>query len=494
MSLLSHDSYLFVVAHQDDESLYFGGLLLYLKKMGAKLTVLCITQPKEGRPDTNTRQASFEKACALVGAECFTVGLVDYGPDGINSFIKNQDWIGFAESAIHVMLERSNATIIITHNFAGEGVATSTYKNGHAVHKAVAKAASIFNVETYCDCVGLTNWEYDFDINVEEKKKMLDCYLPYWKPDAYPFWKEKEKYKKLPKANWNNLKTISYYYPSQPGDFKFWEFGIGQDLPKALNPNCEFMQNKSDKFGTFYDPKEGEYDAAYIQLFTIPNKRPAKFLYTYISDYYPQWLIPWAEKVKPNLICFLQEIPAEFKQRADTLGIKCVLSPWFITERKPYIEDKKNHGFCAGWIGPNYPKRRAIYEELRKNYPGVLLSCSDQYQKYPLMGKDYENALITSKYFFSGGIFDRLVPPKYYEACGAGTCLVCHKMPIMEELGFKNGYTYIELHDYKDIGVMLGNDDWKSISKNGHAMVNAQHHVSNRAKQIAWEYNEWSAK
>ena len=59
-----------VIAHQDDESLFFGGLLSRISDASGR-TVFCMSEAKQKR-DVEARNAFFRKACETVNARPVT--------------------------------------------------------------------------------------------------------------------------------------------------------------------------------------------------------------------------------------------------------------------------------------------------------------------------------------------------------------------------------------------------------------------------------------
>ena len=173
---------LFVVAHQDDEALWFGGLLSRISAVSS-VYLLCVTKPMSGRADTNTREDSQQRVCGIVRSQRVQGYFPDCGPTGgcgARSFDELYEFLRW------FVVDRA-AQVLVTHGEDGESC--SVYPNGHAMHvvvyRAVRIAARALKIPMYCRKVGgVAEWTVDY--NASNKKSLLDCYLPHWKPDGYP--------------------------------------------------------------------------------------------------------------------------------------------------------------------------------------------------------------------------------------------------------------------------------------------------------------------
>jgi LmbE family N-acetylglucosaminyl deacetylase len=186
---LSDKRIMVVVAHQDDESLYFGGLLSSLQ---AKIRIVSITKPMAGRSDTNTRIGSFKRVCAILGCEYALYDLSDH--PAITDLSDTDDQRQIAKQYIDTEARMFHPDVVITHHSDGE--ANPEYPTGHAMHKLVSWAvASSIDKDKIIYC-GLNSNHPDMVISydVKKKKELIDCYLPNWSPIRYPFAYDQEKY------------------------------------------------------------------------------------------------------------------------------------------------------------------------------------------------------------------------------------------------------------------------------------------------------------
>lgn len=182
-----------VVAHQDDESLWFGGLLSQLPR-GTVKHLVCVCSPTPGRPDTDTRMAAFEKVADALGATAHCLSVTNYSADDT---VGAGSAVAPAMLAIQTHLDTFPADVIITHGHEGEPCAV--YKHGHAMHRVVS--ACVTHVAVNRGCLNRivrrdeVDPEYIVSCNRAKKKALLDFYAPQWTPERYPAY-EPEGYTK----------------------------------------------------------------------------------------------------------------------------------------------------------------------------------------------------------------------------------------------------------------------------------------------------------
>jgi hypothetical protein len=248
-----------------------------------------------------------------------------------------------------------------------------------------------------------------------------------------------------------------------------------------------------------------DFDVAYVQLFDLPRKRPADFVWAIISDYigeYGKYLEAWLASVKPDLLVALQyplhppkRIPGlrrlgrlpDLVAQCAAHGCKVVHLPWFNEMNvETFVEEKSIAGMCTGWVSRAYPWRQATYRYLeRLGRPDVVLSASTSVPVFKLSEEEYHDALARTRYYFSGGIYDLQIPPKYFEVCNYGACLVTNPMPMLEADGFVDGETCIVIRKLKHMRSLLDSDAWRAIARAGQEMVHRRHSMAQRAKEIA---------
>jgi len=286
---------------------------------------------------------------------------------------------------------------------------------------------------------------------------------------------------------------------------------IAQELGAEFIPHARL--HGSDSFsGGDYDVPEGA-DIAYCQPFECPKRRPADFVWTAISDYiglYEHHLERFLEVVKPNLVLSLQyplnppktlpllpqlgTLPNLVDQCARH-GCRVVYLPWVnAVNIEAYNPEKQYAGMCTGKMSATYPFRDAAWKYLQKlDRPDVVLSGNPTGSTFSLSDEDYRRCLASTKYYFSGGIYGLQIPPKYYEVCNYGACLVSPPMPMMEASGFIPNKTYLPIESVEEIPEILERDDWRDIAPWAQKMVHKRHGIEARARDFVKVYREMTA-
>lgn len=195
---------LVVVAHQDDESLYFGGLLSTLAGR-ADLSLISTTAPMPGRPDTETRLGAFHRVGVLL--QCRLVrclALTDCGPRGDTYPPASLS----REIATALRPYRNACDIVLTHGPAGEPNVVYGAR-GHEAHKATSRAVrAVFRGPILSCARGAPNATFELTYDAARKKTLLDCYAPDWTPKDYPFAYDPEPYTEVPKRSWLSLPRL----------------------------------------------------------------------------------------------------------------------------------------------------------------------------------------------------------------------------------------------------------------------------------------------
>jgi len=288
------------------------------------------------------------------------------------------------------------------------------------------------------------------------------------------------------------MRVVSYYRDVDDRSkyhFLDWIEKIGEALPLELG-DAKLVKLS----GLNYNIEDDEYDIAYCPIFYFPNKRPNCFVYAFLSDYrgYEDRVKDWIEKVKPDLLCMLQQLPSDLIDFAGKHGCRVELLPWFVVNRHEENQDERNiHVMCSGCIDENYPFRKKIFNHLSSDKKhNVVLSCSGEFGRYRLSNDEYRSAIRRTRYYASGGIFDSLMPPKYFEVANYGCCLLSPILPYMERCGFIHNDTYISIESTDDIDKWIDTDACIKIGKAAQEMVQEKHSVKTRARQIIDLYNE----
>jgi len=278
------------------------------------------------------------------------------------------------------------------------------------------------------------------------------------------------------------------------------------DVPLVLRDR----PHGKDSFDTHDYPVEpGEFDVVYCQLFECPQQRPDGWVYTMVSDYIGMngLLDAFLDRVRPDLVISLQYPlePPEFLEALPQLGklpnlveqcrqygARVEYLPWFnAVNIESYCVDKPIAAMCTGKMSGTYPFRDAAWRYLQElNRPDIVLSGNATGSTFSLSDEDYHKALAQARYYFSGGIYDLQIPPKYYEVCNYGACLVSPPMPMMQVSGFVAGQTYLPIHSVDEIPMILQSDDWREIAIRGQHMVHKRHSITQRARDIIQIYHE----
>jgi len=256
---------------------------------------------------------------------------------------------------------------------------------------------------------------------------------------------------------------------------------------------------------TSYEPPDGEFDIAYVQLFDPPSRRPGRFVWSMISDYIrmEDTLEVWLEATKPNLLVSLQYPlqpprqvhwipfpidPPNLVDQCARHGCHVVFMPWFNEFNVPPSSRERDiTAMCTGKISASYPSRYYNAAWLRAiRRPDVIVSCGADSSRFSLTYGEYLDSLRRCRYYVSGGIYDFQVPPKYFEVANYGACLVCVDMPTMKDVGFVDGVSFISITSPQQLTAII--DDplrWKQIGEAAREMVQRRHHLAQRAKEIS---------
>lgn len=174
-----------VISHQDDETLFCGGLLSEISN-DSDITIVCVSKPYPNRPDTFTREQSLQNVCNHLHAKYIQLDFEDSGPENYpqNDFTN-------VKKKLHTLLDDLNPDMVITHNNVGE--------YGHVYHKFVHDIiVSIWKKHIIVFGIGLKSYDFEIHYNILNKKTLFDFYMPQWNgPKIYSFALEPEKYKTI---------------------------------------------------------------------------------------------------------------------------------------------------------------------------------------------------------------------------------------------------------------------------------------------------------
>ena len=181
---------LVVVAHQDDESLYFGGLLSSIAHR-TEISLVSTTAPMAERPDTHFRLGNFFRVGQVLGCkqvECF--GFCDCGPRGS---AYPADWLA-DEIAARLPLMGTEYDFVLTHNSFGEP--NKVYgRTGHQAHRATHLGVmNAMRQPIIVSGIGYNERSFEIEYDTKNKKALLDLYAPWWSPVDYEFAYLPERY------------------------------------------------------------------------------------------------------------------------------------------------------------------------------------------------------------------------------------------------------------------------------------------------------------
>lgn len=313
------------------------------------------------------------------------------------------------------------------------------------------------------------------------------------------------------------MRIVSYYKSLGPdqqtaggigqGGGLYWQEAVGRllqmELARILKADglCYARPHGRDSFDRQdYDVADGDFDIAYCQLFEVPRKRPARWVYSIISDYIGMeaLLEDFLTRARPNLLISFQYplVPPPGRPnlvtQCEAHNCRVVFLPWFNVSNEPiWLDEKDVAGMCSGKMGGTYPNRDAIYKYLETlGRSDILLSGNPHGSTFRLSDEQYQSALRRCRYYFSGGIYDIQIPPKYYEVLNYGACLVSHELPMMAEVGLVPNETYLRIRSVQEIPAILDSDRWRDIGKRGQRLAHERHNMTARAVQIAEIYRE----
>lgn len=291
---------------------------------------------------------------------------------------------------------------------------------------------------------------------------------------------------------------VASYYKFPPDDHShgkgmgngwYWSKVIGEQLPSLLGDLTRIVRKpgRDSRDPFLYTVLDEDFDITYCQPFDIPRQRPRGFVYGFISDYLglEPHLENWLDKVRPNVLFSLQHYRQDIIDRCSKYDCECILLPWFITEAAEYVAEKTLTAYISGTQGTVYSVRTLFARFLENmNQDDIVTRMTDHQGFYEQTAQEDQVNISRSKYVFSGGVLDFQIPPKYYDICNHGGCLVSPELPMMENCGFVDGQTYIKVQELADIRPILKTDRYREIGLAGQKMVQAYHTIDVRAKQI----------
>ena len=181
IDLLRDKKVLFISAHQDDESMYFGGALTQLKEISI-LKVISMTKPGAKRSDFKHRMGAFLAAVDMVGARYSIYDIENFRHDTPFKLAcepQMDEGVQIIKNEIKIF----DPEILITHGKQGDPA--SAYPDGHIMHKFCNNAVHIANenkLTVFTSAISLGKGDFTLDYDVEAKRRMLSLYEPFWEP------------------------------------------------------------------------------------------------------------------------------------------------------------------------------------------------------------------------------------------------------------------------------------------------------------------------
>ena len=173
---------LLVVAHQDDEALFCGGLLSQIRGT-SEVTVICMSKPKHAWA-VEPRNECFRQVCEKAGARAIVTDFPEARHVWSSAELlwrRRPEQIAAMQDLLRAEAEAFRPEVVITHNAAGE--------YGHCYHKVVHRVCrQVFPPERlYFIGIGSKDRGAEqlvVNYDVAKKKDLLECH-PYLEPTSF---------------------------------------------------------------------------------------------------------------------------------------------------------------------------------------------------------------------------------------------------------------------------------------------------------------------
>jgi LmbE family N-acetylglucosaminyl deacetylase len=178
----SNKRVLFVVAHQDDESFFCGGLLGQLCGT-SEMAVICMSQPKH-QQDIEARNKCFRRVCEKVQARAIVTTFPEARHVWSSAELlwrRRPQQIAAMQEFLRAQADDFRPDLVITHNATGE--------YGHCYHKVVHRVCrQVFPADKlYFIGIGSRDrsaQRFAVACDAAKKKELLECH-PYLDADSF---------------------------------------------------------------------------------------------------------------------------------------------------------------------------------------------------------------------------------------------------------------------------------------------------------------------
>jgi LmbE family N-acetylglucosaminyl deacetylase len=174
MCFAANQKVLLVISHQDDESLFCGGLLSALCGR-SEVTVICMSQAKQAG-GIQIRDEQFRNACAMAQARAVTTSFREarHVWSHVDRFFRQRpEQIVAMTEFLQAQADAIQPDVVITHNERGE--------YGHCYHKVVHRVCRRVFPSDKLYFIGIRSQathrrRFVVNYDAAKKKQLLDCY------------------------------------------------------------------------------------------------------------------------------------------------------------------------------------------------------------------------------------------------------------------------------------------------------------------------------
>ena len=175
-----------------------------------------------------------------------------------------------------------------------------------------------------------------------------------------------------------------------------------------------------------------------------------------------------------------------------------------IEEFKDYQQEKEIDFLLMGAVDEETYPLRSIVDKGMSGYPGFIHhhhpghyhDFDENEESQSLVGKYFAMEVNKAKMFFTDDSIYKFPIAKYFEVPACKTLLLASGSKELEDLGFIDGETFVEIneHNYKEKGLyyLEHEEERKAITERGYQMVRERHTTAKRAQEfISCIRNYW---